>query len=82
MANQALSGVIESIMSDFGVPRKIKENLEESLHFLNGMYSDKEKIAHVISVLDDASANPNLSINARTHIWNILSNLEEQITKK
>lgn len=74
--------LVQSILSDHGVPRKIKTSLEETLSVLNGELSHTEKIAHVISVLDDASANPNLSMTARTHIWNIVSNLEGQMVRK
>ena len=68
--------LIQGMLSDHGVPRKIRDTLEESLSILNASCSASEKIARIISALDDASSNPNLSIHARTHIWNIVSALE------
>lgn len=82
MERNELIDLIAGIIADRGVPRKIKDTLEESLHLLNGTNSQEEKIAHVIYVLDDASSNPNLSMNARTHIWNIVSALEREMIKK
>lgn len=80
MEKNELVGLIEGIIHDHGVPRKIKDTLEESLGMLNGTALQQEKIAHLISVLDDASSNPNLSMGARTHIWNIVSALELEMS--
>ena len=70
--------LLEDIMNDRGVPRNVKFSLEE---FINSMKSDKEsdsvKISTVISILDDASNDPNISLYARTKIWDVVSKLEE-----
>ena len=76
MLNTDLNTLLEDIMGDRGVPRNIKASLEESISILNGSDSEEEKVASIISILDDASADPNLSLHARTKIWNMVSVLE------
>ena len=76
MAEFEINTMLQDIMDDRGVPRNIKASLEESISILNGSDSEEEKVASVISVLDDASADPNLSFHARTKIWNMVSMLE------
>ena len=76
MDNQEIFNMLHEIMEDRGVPRNIKASLEESVNTLNGNGSEDEKIASIISILDDASGDPNLSFHARTKIWNMVSILE------
>lgn len=71
--------LLQDIMNDRGVPRNVKSSLEKSI---DSMKSDKEesesvKISTVISILDDASNDPNISLQARTKIWDVVSKLEE-----
>jgi hypothetical protein len=70
--------LLEEVMKDRGVPRNIKNSIEESM---KEMKEDKDssdvKISTAISVLDEASSDPNLSLYARTKIWDIVSKLEE-----
>jgi len=82
MKKNELIELIQGIIEDRGVPRRIKTTLEDSLVHLNNSYFKQEKIADIISVLDDASSSPNLSLNARTHIWNIVSALEMEMNSK
>ncbi len=76
MANLEINTMLQDIMDDRGVPRNIKASLEESISILNGSDSEEEKVASIVSVLDDASSDPNLSFHARTKIWNMVSMLE------
>ena len=76
MESQEITSLLQDIMEDRGVPRNIKASLEESVDILNGKDSEEEKIASIISILDDASGDPNLSFHARTKIWNMVSVLE------
>lgn len=71
-----ITNLLEKILEDRGVPRNIKNSINESVTILNGTASNEEKIASTISILDDASNDPNLSMHTRTHIWNIVSVLE------
>jgi len=76
MDSQEIFNLLQEIMEDRGVPRNIKVSLEESVNILNGNGSEDEKIASIISILDDASGDPNLSFHARTKIWSMVSILE------
>jgi uncharacterized protein (UPF0147 family) len=75
--NKAIE-LLEDVMRDRGVPRNVKNSIEESLRNLREeKESDNVKISTAISVLDDASNDPNLSFYARTKIWDVVSKLEE-----
>ena len=76
MSATEISSLLGEILDDRGVPRNIKESIDESLSILNGTSSNEEKIAAVISILDEASNDPNLSMHTRTHIWSVVSALE------
>lgn len=82
MDRNELTELIQGIIDDRGVPRRIKDTLSESLPLLERAQLWEENIAHLISLLDDVSANPNLSMTARTHIWNIVSALEQERNRK
>jgi uncharacterized protein (UPF0147 family) len=71
-----IDGLIRDIMDDRGVPRNIKASLEESISILNGSGSEEEKVASIVSILDDASGDPNISFHTRTKIWKMVSYLE------
>ena len=68
--------IIEGIMDDRSIPRNIKSCIKDSLDMLNMQCSPEEKISSVVSALDEASADPNVSMHARTIIWNAISVLE------
>jgi uncharacterized protein (UPF0147 family) len=72
-----INDLIKEILDNRGVPRNIKLSLEDSINTINNLESEDEKISCIISVLDDASNDPNLSSYARTQIWNMVSVLEE-----
>lgn len=74
--DERISKLLEDILKDRGVPRNIKSSIEESINILNGKDPEEEKIATIISILDEASNDPNLSPHARTKIWNMVSVLE------
>jgi uncharacterized protein (UPF0147 family) len=77
MEKDEIVTLLEEIMNDRGVPRNIKGSLEESICILKGCGPEEEKLAHVTSILDDASTDPNVSAHTRTRIWNVVSILEE-----
>ncbi len=77
MESDEIVRLLEDVMNDRGVPRNIKGSLEESIVILRGEGPEEEKLAHVTSILDDASSDPNVSANTRTRIWNVVSILEE-----
>jgi uncharacterized protein (UPF0147 family) len=70
--------LIEDVMNDRGVPRNVKGSIEQTMNEMkNEEESDDVKISTLISVLDEASNDPNLSLYARTKIWDVVSKLEE-----
>jgi uncharacterized protein (UPF0147 family) len=70
--------LLEDVMKDRGVPRNVKTAIEDSIKVIkNEKESDGVKISTMISMLDDASNDPNLSLYARTKIWDVVSKLEE-----
>jgi len=74
--SKRISELLEDILRDRGVPRNIKSSIEESIKILNSKDPEEQKIATIISILDEASNDPNLSPHARTKIWNMVSVLE------
>ena len=75
-ADTEITSLLQDIFEDRGVPKNIKNSIGESMEILNGKTSNEEKIASIVSILDEASSDPNLSMHTRTHIWNIVSVLE------
>ena len=70
--------LLEEIIKDRGVPRNIKTSIEDSIKAIRTeQESDGVKISTMISMLDDASNDPNVSLYARTKIWDVVSKLEE-----
>lgn len=76
MKKKQIIDMLQGIARDRGVPKNVKTSIEESLDILNGNGSDEEKIAYIISVLDEASNDPNISAHARTMVWSAVSFLE------
>lgn len=77
MKKKQITDVLQSIVRDRGVPKNVKSSIEESVDILNGNSSEEEKIAYIISVLDEASNDPNISAHARTMVWSAVSFLED-----
>jgi len=70
--------LLEDIMKDRGVPRNIKTTIEDALKAIkDDKESDSVKISTMINMLDEASNDPNVSLYARTKIWDAVSKLEE-----
>jgi uncharacterized protein (UPF0147 family) len=70
--------LLEEIMNDRGVPRNVKAALDGSIKSIKTENeSDGVKISTLISILDDASNDTNISFYARTKIWDVVSKLEE-----
>jgi len=71
-----IATVVDDIMEDRSIPRNIKCCLKDSLDMLKIACSPEEKICSIVSALDEASADPNVPMHARTIIWNAISVLE------
>jgi len=70
--------LLEEILGDRGVPRNIKSRIEESIKELKEeKESDEVKVSTLVSILDESSSDPNISLYARTKMWDIVSRLEK-----
>jgi len=70
--------LLDGILNDRGVPRNIKSSIEDSMSTLNDPNeTENVKLSTVISILDEASNDPNISVYARTKMWDVVSRLEE-----
>ena len=68
--------LLESALTDRGVPRNVKENIEEGLTTLKKPDANSVQIAEAASILDEVSNDPNLSVYGRTVLWDAISKLE------
>lgn len=66
-----------SIINDAGVPRNIRRAATEALNQLRDeKLSPGVKAANAISILDTVVQDPNMPINTRTKVWQIIAILE------
>ncbi len=72
--------LLQQIVIDRGIPKNIKLSIEDSIKLLQDGRPENENLSSVISILDEASNDPNISIPARTHIWNVVSILENVVS--
>jgi uncharacterized protein (UPF0147 family) len=68
--------LLESVLNDRGVPRNVKENIEEGLSMLRKPGAGSVQVAEAASILDEVSNDPNLSVYGRTVLWDAISKLE------
>ena len=72
-----VSEILQFISENNSVPRNIREAASESNEILNDEEQDQSvKISTVLGKLDDISNDPNIPVQARTLIWEVLSKLE------
>ena len=72
-----VSEILQFISDNNSVPRNIREAASESNELLNDEEQDQSvKISTVLGKLDDISNDPNIPVQARTLIWEVLSKLE------
>ena len=68
--------ILTQIINDTSVPRNIRKAAEYSTNLLVKDEEPTIKASTVISILDDISNDPNIPVQARILIRNILSELE------
>ena len=69
--------LLEDVVNDRTVPKKIRGAAEESKNLLNSNDSLELKISTAIHTLDNIINDPNMPMYARTKIWNRVSMLEQ-----
>ncbi|MBI4021577.1 MAG: UPF0147 family protein [Candidatus Aenigmarchaeota archaeon] len=79
MDRQEIITLVGGILSDHGIPRRVKDELESYLAQLQR--SPDDGLSQILFILDEASTNPNLTMGARTAIWNTVSALEVAMRK-
>ncbi len=68
---------IEELSEDRRVPRNIRALIQEAVDALNDKKQDTTvKLSTAISLLDEASNDPNIPSHTRTQIWNLVGMLE------
>ena len=69
--------MLMSIINDTAVPRNIRRAATEALNQLrNPKLTPGVRAANAISILDSISQDPNMPINTRTKIWQVIAILE------
>lgn len=68
--------LLDSIINDRGVPKNVKSSVEESLVILRNPKANNVKFAETVSILDEVTNDPNLSVYTRTVLWDAVSKLE------
>jgi len=72
-------GTIGEISNERGLPNNVREMLHEAAGILKDDKSEQERISSVVSMLDEASNDPNVPQHIRTRIWNLVSSLESML---
>ncbi|MDI6806527.1 MAG: UPF0147 family protein [Candidatus Aenigmarchaeota archaeon] len=70
--------IMERILKDRTVPKNIRIAVENSKNVLESSDEPTVKISTAIQILDEVINDPNMPMYTRTHIWNIVSILEEK----
>ena len=70
--------ILSTIVEDTSVPRNIRRAADEAIATIaeEKIGSPAVRASNAISILDEASQDPNCPLHARTKIWNALSILE------
>ncbi|MBN1896185.1 MAG: UPF0147 family protein [Candidatus Aenigmarchaeota archaeon] len=76
MSRTEVVSLLEAVVKDRGVPKNVKNSIEESLEILRKDDKNNEKISEAASILDEISNDPNLSVYSRTVLWDAISKLE------
>ncbi|MCC6033963.1 MAG: UPF0147 family protein [Desulfurococcaceae archaeon] len=69
--------ILMTIVNDTAIPRNIRRAAIEALNYLKDTkYTPGVRAANAIGALEQVSQDPNMSLNARTKIWQVISILE------
>lgn len=74
--NQAIA-ILKQISEDTTTPRNIRRAANEAIEALKEpKYTPAVKASNAISILEEASQDPNCPLHSRTKIWSAVSILE------
>ena len=69
--------MIKELADDRRVPRNIRALIQQAMDSLNDPKEPKTvKVSTAISLLDEATNDPNIPSHTRTQIWNLVGVLE------
>ncbi len=69
--------ILMTIVNDTAIPRNIRRAAIEALNYLKDTkYTPGVRAANAIGALEQVSQDPNMSLSARTKIWQVISILE------
>ncbi|MCC6010805.1 MAG: UPF0147 family protein [Desulfurococcaceae archaeon] len=69
--------ILMTIINDTAIPRNIRRAAMEALnHLRDTKYTPGVRAANAIGALEQISQDPNMSLSARTKIWQVISILE------
>ncbi len=68
--------LLDAIINDRGVPKNVKSSVDEALVILRNPKANNVKFAETVSILDEVTNDPNLSVYTRTVLWDAVSKLE------
>lgn len=73
--------MIKELAEDRRVPRNIRALIQQALDSLNDPKEPKNvKVSTAISLLDEATNDPNIPSHTRTQIWNLVGMLESMLS--
>ncbi len=69
--------ILITIINDTAIPRNIRRAAMEALNYLRDTrYTPGVRAANAIGALEQVSQDPNMSLSARTRIWQVITILE------
>jgi len=69
--------ILMTIINDTAIPRNIRRAAMEALnHLRDTRYTPGVRAANAIGALEQVSQDPNMSLSARTRIWQVITILE------
>ncbi|MCC6040711.1 MAG: UPF0147 family protein [Desulfurococcaceae archaeon] len=69
--------ILMTIINDTAIPRNIRRAAMEALnHLRDTKYTPGVRAANAIGALEQVGQDPNMSLSARTKIWQVISILE------
>ncbi len=78
MSIEEILPFLEELAEDRKIPRNVRSMIADAVKIIKEESEEslKARVTTAISILDEASTDPNLQQFSRTEIWNVVSMLE------
>ncbi|MCK5233320.1 MAG: UPF0147 family protein [Candidatus Aenigmarchaeota archaeon] len=74
---EEITSIVEELYQERRIPKNIRAVIEEVLNLLkDSEHSSTVKLSTAVSMLEEASSDPNIPSHLRTEVWNVISILE------